>query len=257
MKKILAVLLTLTLIVSFAACGNNNTEATVFTDQLQQEGKIIVGISPDYPPYEYYAEDGSVTGFDADAIKAIVEILNENEGTELEVELLPMDFSTIVSAVQTGQVDVGVSCFTYDPDRDVLFTDPYLKSAQVAVVKKGSEITTVDQLVGKNIGAGTGTTGEAAALEIQDAKVTSPGDYTVMFEILKNDGLDAIVCDEAVGLNYESTGEFTVIAQLVNEEVSAIVENDNTLLGDALNKAIAVFIESETYTNLKAEYGLN
>lgn len=168
-----------------------------------------------------------------------------------------MDFSTIVSAVQTGQVDIGVSCFTYDPDRDVLFTDPYLKSAQVVVVKKGSEITTVDQLVGKNIGAGTGTTGEAAALEIEDAKVTSPGDYTVMFEILKNDGLDAIVCDEAVGLNYESTGEFTVIDQLVNEDVSAIVDKSNTLINDALNKAIAQFVESEAYTTLKAEYGLN
>lgn len=257
MKKFLAILLTLTLIVSFAACGGNDTEATVFTEQLQQEGKIIVGISPDYPPYEYYAEDGSVTGFDADAIQEIVKILNENEGTDLTVELLAMDFSTIVSAVQTGQVDIGVSCFTYDPDRDVLFTDPYLKSAQVVVVKKGSEITTVDQLVGKNIGAGTGTTGEAAALEIEDAKVTSPGDYTVMFEILKNDGLDAIVCDEAVGLNYESTGEFTVIDQLVNEDVSAIVDKSNTLINDALNKAIAQFVESEAYTTLKAEYGLN
>lgn len=257
MKKLLAILLTLALIVSFAACGGNDKEATVFTEQLQQEGKIIVGISPDYPPYEYYAEDGSIIGFDVEAFNEVVKILNENEGTNLEVEYLPMDFSTIVSAVQTGQVDIGVSCFTYDPDRDVLFTDYYLKSAQVVVVKKGSEITSVDQLVGKNIGAGTGTTGEAAALEIQDAKVTSPGDYTVMFEILKNDGLDAIVCDEAVGLNYQSTGEFVVLDTLVSEEVSAIIENENTLILDAMNKAIAEFIQSEEYTTLKAKYGLN
>lgn len=40
---------------------------------------------------------------------------------------------------------------------------------------------------GLTVGAGLGTTGEAAAKEqLTGAKVTNPGDYTVMFEALKN-----------------------------------------------------------------------
>ncbi len=187
-------------------------------------------------------------------------ILNENEGTDLTVEWSEMDFSTIISAVQMGQADVGVSCFTYEPEREgqVLFTDYYLKSAQVAAVKADSEIATLEDLKGKNLVAGTGTTGEAAALEIEGATVTTPGDYVVMFEVLKNGGCDAVICDEAVGLNYESTGDFKVLDEkLVDEEVSFITSTESPLLDDALNKAIAQFIASDKYTELKTKYGLN
>ena len=266
MKKFIAILLTAALIFSFAACGGKKDDTQdpattgVFTDELQQEGKIIAATSPDYAPYEYYDESNNMTGFDIEAFEEIVKILNENEGTNLTVEWSEMDFSTIISSVQVGQADVGVSCFTYDPEREgqVLFTDYYLKSAQVAAVKADSDIKTLEDLKGKKLVAGNGTTGEKAALEIEGAEVTCPGDYVVMFEVLKNGGTDAVVCDEAVGLNYQSTGEFKVLDEkLVDEEVSLITNSKSTMLTEALNKAIAKFIESDKYTELKAKYGLN
>lgn len=252
MKKIVALLLAAVLIFALAACSQG--EATSFTEQLNKENTLIVATSPDYPPYEYYAEDGSYTGFDIEAVEAIAAIIAEDY--DITVEWVAMDFSTIVSAVQLGQVDVGASCFTYDPERDVLFTDYYLKSAQVVVVPEGSDITSVADLAGKTVGAGMGTTGEGAALDA-GANVSEMGDYTQMFEILRNNGLDAIVCDEAVGLQYQSQGGFVVLEEkLVDEEVSLIVAKENDLLAQKLNEAIAKFVASDLYGELAAKYGL-
>jgi len=275
MKKIIALMLVLIMMLSLCACGAKKEEAPAaeapaadapaeeaaapaFVDSLLDSTKIVIATSPDYPPYEYYDEAGNIVGFDIDAINKVVEILNAQNGTNLAAEWQPMDFSTIISAVQVGQVDIGVSCFTYDPDRDVLFSDPYLKSAQCIVINSSNtEITSIADIVGKTVGAGPGTTGEAAAMDA-GANCTSMGDYVQMFEILKNGGLDAIACDEAVALKYGELEEFTVLEErLVSEEVSVITENSKTALMDAFNAAIAEFMASEDYATLKAEHGLN
>ncbi len=274
MKKLLALILALALVFSMVACGggdnansnpdengeSNGSEESntpAFIADLQNADKIVIGVSPDYPPYEYYDEEGNITGFDVDAATKIVEIMNQQNGTNLTVEWVPMDFSTIVSAVQVGQVDIGVSCFTYDPERDVLFSDYYLKSAQCIVVQADSDIETIADISGKTVGAGSGTTCEKAALEA-GANCTSMGDYIQMFEILTNAALAAVACDEAEALEYGAPDDFRVLDEkLIDEEVSIITENDNTALMDAINAAIAEFVASDDYNTYKTNYGLN
>ena len=85
-------------------------------------GQLVVGISPDYPPYESIVE-GEMVGFDIDMATELGKIL----GVEIVYE--QMDFTNIVDAVNLGQVDVGIAGFTYNPERQVLFSDYYLKSA--------------------------------------------------------------------------------------------------------------------------------
>jgi len=261
MKKIIALVLILVMMLSLAACGKKEEAAPdgpAFLADMLNADKIVIATSPDYPPYESYDENGNIVGFDIDAVNKVVEILNAQNGTELAVEWQAMSFSTIISAVQAGQVDIGVSCFTYDPDRDVLFSDPYLKSAQCIVVQTGNtEITSVADISGMQVGAGEGTTGWAAATDA-GAECVSMGDYVQMFEILKNGGLDAIACDEAVALKYGELEEFTVLEErLISEEVSVITANEKTALMDAFNAAIEEFMASEDYPALKEKHGLN
>lgn len=262
MKKLLAAVLALTMILSFTACVNNTTpddtangDAPAYFAELQTPGKILVGTSPDYPPYESYDGD-KIVGFDIDALEEIAAILSED--AKVTLEWVPMDFDPIISALQVGQIDIGVSCFTYSPDRDVLFSTPYLKSAQVVAVQAGSNIKTLADLEGKKIGAGAGTTGEAAAKEIKDTTVSSLGDYLVMFETLRNGGLDAVVCDEAVGANYATQADFELLSEkLIDEEVSVIIKKGNDEMLAAFNAAIEKFMTSPKYAELKAKWGLN
>lgn len=254
MKKLIALILTVITVVTLAACGAK-PEVGGFEGQLVKPGKLIVATSPDYSPYEYYDENGQLAGFDIEAMQAIAGYISESYNIELE--WVKMDFSTIVSAVQLGQVDLGVSCFTYDPDREVLFSEPYLKSAQVVVVNEDSSIKTFKDLNGKVVGVQLGTTGEKAAADVDGAILKIMNNYNQMFEILKNDGLHAIVCDEAVAAKYVEQGGFKMLdTKLVDEEVSVIAAKKNADLMNAVNEAIGKFMGSEKYTELKTKYGV-
>ena len=63
-----------------------------------------------------------------------------------EVVWQKMEFDTIVSAVQTGTIDFGVSGFSYDPEKQVLFTDTYYDAGQTVLVLKDSRIEVFKKL---------------------------------------------------------------------------------------------------------------
>ena len=255
LKKLGVVLLTLVTFV--AGCGQKNgtTDGPAFVKELLTKDKIIVGISPDYPPYEF-REGNDIVGFDPDMINKVVEILNKKNGTDLKVELKAMDFGLIVGSLETKQVDLGVSGFTYDPDRNVAFSDTYVQSKQVVIVKDPN-IKTIEDLKGKKIAAGQGSTGESAAKDIEGAEVSTPGDYTQMFAILNAGQIDAVVADEAVGDNYvREMGLIKLEESLIDEEMKIIMNKENQELLKAINEALAEFVASDDYKALQVKWKL-
>ena len=185
MKKLAAMLAACGILLSLAGCGDKDKTFTgkAYEKEIMTPGEIVVGISADYPPYESMGTDGKVEGFDVDMANELAKYMGA-EGKDVKVTFKNMDFSSIITALQSGQIDVGISAFTYDPERDCLFSDPYLISEQLVVLPKGSTVKSLDELSGKKIGAGTGTTGEKAAKEnISGAEVTSPGDYLSLIHI--------------------------------------------------------------------------
>ncbi len=96
-------------------------------------GTIIMATNATFPPYEYY-EDGKIVGIDADLMQAIADILNK------QLTIMDIDFDAIITAVQGGKADVGVSGMTVTEDRkkNIDFTDTYTTSKQVIVVRNGN-----------------------------------------------------------------------------------------------------------------------
>lgn len=227
-----------------------------FTAELISPNKIIVGISPDYPPYESLGLDGKIEGFDVDMLSELAKYLSE-DGTPIEIQFQSMSFESIITALQVGQVDIGVSGFTYDAKRDVLFSTPYLFSKQVVTVAGDSELKTLEDLAAKRIGAGLGTTGEKAIIEqVKDAKITN-GEYTLLFESLKNGALDAVVSDGIVAKGYVESNGFTVWEEaLIDEENVIITKKGNDQLAAAIDRAIAQFMASDEYTALQKKWGI-
>ncbi len=263
MKKLLTICLTLCLILGLAACGSSSSNneapaANPLDEALLTSGKIIVGTSPDYPPFESLNAAGEVEGFEVDLLNGVMEVFNQQNGSSYTVELKQMDFSTIISALQANQIDVGMSGFTYSPERDCIFTTPHLVSRQVIVTREDTGINGPDDLVGKKVAAGTGTTGaEALAEVIGEENVLYPGDYTVMYQSLAAGQLDAVVSDEAVGDNYvKEFGLKKCETPLVNEEMSFIIKTGNTVLADAFNKALEEYMKTDAYKALLDKYGL-
>lgn len=249
-KTALASLLALSLI----GCGSSSSAGG--EEAAEKEQHIIIAISPDYPPFDDLTSDGILTGFDVEMGDWIFNWLNEN-GYNFSHEWKQLSFDTIISAIQADQVDLGLSGFTYDPDRKVLFSDPYYGSAEVALVTANSDISSLDDLAGKAIGAQAGTTGEECANEIEGAAVTSMQDMGILVETLKTGGLDAVILDEPVAKNYAASGSFKVLdGSLLDEETHIIAKEGNTELMDAVNKALKAFLESRECRVLLEKYGL-
>lgn len=255
--KIVSLCILVAMTIALTACGGSNGNSG-FNSEVIKEGVLTIGISADYPPYESLDDAGKLIGFDVDMANELVKYMKTTDGKEYKTEFVKMDFANIVSSMQTGQVDVGVACFTYDAKRQCLFSTPYMDSSQVIVVKSDSGIKSIADLKGKKVAAGEGTTGCAAAKEkITGAEIVTPGEYVMQFEMLRVNQIDAIVCDKAVAEGYEkSSKDFKVIETLIDESASVIVAKGHDALLKEVNSAVEQFKKSDSYKQLLTKWGL-
>jgi polar amino acid transport system substrate-binding protein len=239
----LSILLILAFVVSVAAgCSSKPApapapvkEKTMF-EKIKEAGVITVGNSPDYPPFETVDDKGNVIGFDIDLMNAIAAELG------VKADFKRLGFDTIITAVQNGQVNIGMSGFSITDERkqQIDFSSPYFIGGQAVVTSANSGIKTLEDLNGKVVAVGMGTTGEEAAKEnIKGAKVKALDDYSTAFMMLKNGSAKAVVADLAVANEYISKDGFVAVGDPISyEENAIIVKKDNADLVAALNSAI-------------------
>ncbi len=263
MKKLLSLMLVLALVLSLAACGTTEqkpaetkpaegtpTETTVKNklESVKESGKLIVGTSADYPPYEFHALiDGkdTIVGFDIEFAKAIGEALG------VEVEIQDMDFTAVLTGVETGLIDVGIAAINPDPVRDETmdFSDIYFKSTYTVLINKNSveDYKSLEDLNGKMIGAQLGTVQEEMAnSQIQDAQVVALAKITDLVLQLKTGLIDAIVVEVPVADSYAKQNDDIVTVPEIDFSESGmeggsvvVAANGETELLAEINKVIA------------------
>jgi len=137
-----------------------------------------------FPPYEYY-ENEAIVGIDAEVAAAIADKL----GMKLEIQ--DMEFDSIIVAVQSGSVDMGMAGMTVTDERkqSVNFTVSYATGVQVVIVREDSTIQSVDDLFAEGanhkIGVQQNTTGDLySTWDIEDAGLGTIERY--------NKGADAV-----------------------------------------------------------------
>ena len=169
---IVAVLASLVL----AACGAASTPAPADRlEDIKQRGYILVSTDPNYEPQSFLNTEGSrpsdtkcpsdalttaeMQGFDVDVAKAI------GDGLGVETCFATPSWDAITAGNWADKWDVSVGSMTVLTGRqEVLdFSVPYYYSPAVVAVRADSGITSVDQLSGQAICAGTATTYEAWA----------------------------------------------------------------------------------------------
>lgn len=233
------------------------TDEAAWDSTLIQDNIISIGVSPDYPPYESLDTTNKIVGFDVDFMNLILETINK-DGGNYSIEWVQMDFSTIISAIQMEQVDLGVSGFTYDSERDVLFSTPYTESAAVVVVNPNSDIKTLEDLNGKVLAAQLGSTGEVAAKNVEGAEVNSIANVNIMMESLKNNAYDAVIIDKPVAENYVKNAGFVMLEEPIQDDDTYIIaKTGNTVLMDKINSAIEEVKQSDAYKSLLEKWELN
>ena len=80
-----------------------------------KNGVMVIATSPDYPAAEFITEDGTVYGCEMMLAKYVADCL----GVALKIET--MDFNAVLTAVDTGKVDIAFSGFGWKADRAEAF----------------------------------------------------------------------------------------------------------------------------------------
>ncbi|HOT63267.1 MAG TPA: transporter substrate-binding domain-containing protein, partial [Treponemataceae bacterium] len=99
MKAIKMAALALAALAAVALAGCARSAGGAKLDDIKKAGKIILGTSADYPPYEFHAQvDGkdAIVGFDV----AIAREIAKDLGVELEIK--DMDFDGLLAALASG-----------------------------------------------------------------------------------------------------------------------------------------------------------
>lgn len=241
------------LVVGLAACGGEATGEYA----LVNEGQLTVCSEIPYPPFEMEGEDGEFTGFDIDLITAIAEEL------DLETNVVNTGFDGIQSgsAMAAGTCDIAASAMTITEDREenLDFSEPYFRSDQSLLVKIDSEITTLADLAGKNIGVQAETTGAAYAEENapDDATITEFPSGADAILALQGGQVDAVLQD--LGPNADAASKddtVTVIETYPTEENYgfAVAEEGREALLEAVNEALQTLRDNGTYDEIFDEY---
>jgi len=168
-------------------------------EKIKARGKLIVGTSADWPPFEYI-KDGKVVGIDIEIAKKIAEAL----GVELEIK--DMKFAALIEAVKNGIIDMAIADITPTAEREkvVDFSVIYYSSkGNVVVTLADKNISNMDDLKGLTVGVQLGTIQEDWAKENLEktgiAKVVSYNKvYPDMVMVLQRGDVDALVLSEMV-----------------------------------------------------------
>ena len=274
MKKLFALLLTLAMVLSLAACGSKKAEAPAETpaetpaDEPAEatittvtEGKLTVATSPDFAPYEFYAigEDGTPTlaGFDMALAQYIADYIG------LELEVIPMDFDGVLTELATKTVDLGMAGLSPDPKRaDAMdFSDLYYKGGQSFVCVKGNadKFTSLEDTNNPeySIGAQTGSIQMDLANENSpDADIIALPKVTDLISELLAGKLDGAYIETDVAKSYQKNyPELEIVLDVpYDSEGSAIgVSKGNEALLAAVNEAVAAALSDGSMETFVAE----
>lgn len=255
MKKILAIVLAIAMIASvavLAGCAKND-------DDSAKKETLTMATNASFPPYESYDGD-EIVGIDADVARAIADKLG------MELEIVDIEFDSIITGVQTGKYDMGMAGLTVNEEREksVDFSSSYATGIQSVIVPEGSEITSVDDILADGaaykVGVQLSTTGdiyitddlgEAAAERVKEFQT---GNDAVAALVAGK--IDAVIIDNEPAKSYVAANEGLKIldTEYAVEDYAICFAKNNTELKDKVNAALEELIADGTVQKIVDRY---
>lgn len=255
MKKIIATAVLGIMTMGLAGCGSSNDKnsasKTDLLEKIQKNGKLVVGMSADYAPYEfhYIDENGKdvIGGFDVDIANEIANKI----GVDLVIQ--EMDFDALVSALPAGKVDLVISGMNPTEERAkvVDFSEVYYNSKHGILVRAedADKYQTFADLEGAKVGVQLGSTQEKIAkTEIPNVNLQQLSNINNLILELKAGKVDAIVMEKPVAeMAVKSNPELAVGKPTYEEQTGGnavgIAKNNPQLLAK-VNEVITELNES-------------
>ncbi|GAA4360229.1 ABC transporter substrate-binding protein [Paeniglutamicibacter cryotolerans] len=236
-------------------------------EAVQKAGTIQIGSAIDYPPFEYYEENGDLAGFEYELSKELEKQLG------VSFKWNNASFDTLLPALTTKRYDIIFGAVNDTKEREESFDMiSYLQSSQGLVSKAGVDtgIKTVEDLCGKSIAAVRGGIQPQYLEERSKVCVT---DGMKPIEVLTFDGNSqeqlAVKQGRAVAMleNYptaayfakNSEGSLEVVPDLQVEKrfFSMVLSKEQTELRDVLQKGWQAIIDDGSYDEILKKWDLD
>jgi len=231
-------LVSLWLVALLNACAPRTDRADSTLQRVTRTGVMKVGFEGAYPPFNFLNEQKQFDGFDVDIANGIAKRLG------VRAEFVATQFEALIGGLDADKWDIVVAQMSITDQRrkQVDFSAPYVITGGVIIIRNDeSGYTTVADLKGKRVGAGSGTTFEEVATRA-GAAVTTYKSVNQYVQDLENRRLDAIINDrltmgyliksKSLPIKISSTG-------LVSRDVIGMaIKKNNPEFVAAVNKAL-------------------
>lgn len=243
MKKLLVLLIGLVVTIGLVGCQD---KAINTWEDVVDRGYFVVGLDDTFAPMGFRDQSGELVGFDVDLAKAVSTRLG------VEVRFQPIDWDSKVLELNAGTIDMIWNGLTITDTRleEMSFSDPYIANTQMIMVRSGSSIDTINDLVGLIVGVQISSASQDA---VNANAVVDQLDELVQYDTfnsalieLQNGTIDAVVIDEIMGryIMSQNPGIYDVCSENFGEEVYGIgFRLDSSDIRDIINQALQEMIQ--------------
>ncbi len=244
------VLLALTLLLT--ATSQGASWAGEILEKIKQTGVITAGTRKDTIPFAYINEKGEWVGYSIDMLEIIRQDVEKKLGKPIKLELVEVTPQNRFDKVKNKEIDIecASSTFTWKREEIVDFSVSYFASGTKIMIKKGSDLETIDSLAGRRIGVIPNTTNEQAIKIQQPAAILVPiKDRSEGLEKLKKGEIEAIAGDGIVleGLRRENNNKdkFEVVPEFpyMYEAYACMIPEDESAWRGMVNYSLVKFME--------------
>lgn len=259
-KRFLAVLLTVSMLTACSGGSGASSDA-------EGTGSVLrVGMECNYAPFNWTTtEEGETTvaindvdyadGFDVVIASRLAEAMGR------EVEIVKLDWDSLIPALQHDQIDAVIAGMTDTEERreSVDFTTPYYVSEEVVIVRADSElanISSISELSGMKVIGQLNTVYDTIIDQIDGVEhMPAAETFPAAIQALQGGAVDAVTSELPVAIGVTSANPDLVYVQFADGQgfsgsetdasVSIAVNKGNTELLNALQEALDGISEEE------------
>jgi polar amino acid transport system substrate-binding protein len=224
---------------------------------IKENGKMVIGYTV-YEPMNYTDENGEFTGFDTELAIAVCEKLG------VEPEFVEINWDTKETELAAKSIDCIWNGLTLTDEREenMACTEPYVRNAQVVVMKADATYSSTADLIGKTVLAEAGSAGEETIEEDENLSQADFVTKTVQTDCLlevKAGTADAAVLD--LTLASAMVGEGTDYSDLaivdeLNAEEYGVAFRKGSDVAAAVNEIFAEMRADGSLQELADKYDL-
>jgi len=220
---------------------------------------IRVGVDAPYPPFEYRAPDGELTGFEIELGNEVCQIVSGND-----CEWVIQAWDGIIPGLLARKYDMIFSSMSINEERQkrVLFSDPYYTTPSAFFAPNGNGFNP-DSSDGKRVGVQRATIQDTYVTEfLTGAEVVRYTTADDMIVDLQGGRLDAMFIDAPVGIEMlEGNDEVSQVGDFIKEPtrifgegVGAAFRKRDTALEEQVSAALEQLKNDGTYDTIMQKY---